>query len=167
PHARSGGGGGHRRDPGVRPRPVRSDDGAAPQGRLPAPPGGGGGGAGGGPPRAAPALAGRALAARGGGGGGREFGGVCGGGARAVVSDEGEPVPVGGIGELVVGVYRTGERARWLPEGRLEFPGRLEQDDQAGLPAPAGPGKPAPPTPIEELMRGIWSEVLGILGSQI
>jgi amino acid adenylation domain-containing protein len=125
-----------------------------------------------------------------------------------VVDGEGELVPIGVAGELLVGgaglargywrrpdltaerfrpdplgrragarVYRTGDRVRWLPEGRLAILGRGRQvgrqvePDSAALPASASPaeqgGESAPRTLAEGLMRELWSEVLGVEGPQI
>jgi acyl carrier protein len=104
-----------------------------------------------------------------------------------VASRHGQLLPVGATGELCVGgpglasvlngsgppegsiphpvsgepgarMYRTGDQARHLPGGRIEFVERLQGGAQAGADKPFQ----APQTPTEQTMAQIWSDVLGV-----
>jgi amino acid adenylation domain-containing protein len=79
------------------------------------------------------------------------------------------PVPLGVAGELCIDVpgerlHRTGDRARFLGDGRLELLGRLdEQGKTAAAPRPGTVREERSPSNAEEkALVGIWSEVLGV-----
>jgi acyl carrier protein len=66
------------------------------------------------------------------------------------------PDPFGSGGRL----YRTGDLARWRADGVLELVERVERQGQAA--AAAARAYEAPRTPTEELVAGIWCEVLKV-----
>ena len=66
------------------------------------------------------------------------------------------PDPFGSGGRL----YRTGDLARWRADGVLELVDRAERQGQAA--AAAARAYEAPRTPVEEVIAGIWSEMLGV-----
>jgi acyl carrier protein len=98
------------------------------------------------------------------------------------------PAPVGVLGELYIGadglrgsvgqpgltaaqflpdpfgsgarLYRARTLARWRADGVLEFVERAER--LAHAVAPAARAYEAPRTPVEEVIAGIWSEMLGV-----
>ncbi|MCP5055087.1 MAG: AMP-binding protein, partial [bacterium] len=55
-------------------------------------------------------------------------------------------------------LYKTGDLARWLPDGNIQFLGRVDQDDDGIEETPAE--KVAPRDEIEETLAKIWSELL-------
>nr|WP_101947390.1 non-ribosomal peptide synthetase [Mycobacterium sp. 3519A] len=81
-----------------------------------------------------------------------------------VLDDHDQPVPVGVIGDVHYAgaafeppMYRSGQRARWTADGRLEFVGRTEQS--------APPPKPADATPqtdTEKTLAAMLADVLGV-----
>jgi non-ribosomal peptide synthetase component F/acyl carrier protein len=107
-----------------------------------------------------------------------------------VVGRHGQILPIGAVGELCIGstgltaslssaessartwiprpfggesearLYRTGDKARYLPGGKLEF---VSSPNDLAQPASES-DKPfdAPRTPAEQTMAEIWSEILGV-----
>nr|WP_082965399.1 non-ribosomal peptide synthetase [Mycobacterium sp. ACS1612] len=81
-----------------------------------------------------------------------------------VLDDHGQPVPVGVVGDVHYAgpafdppMYRSGQRARWTADGRLEFLGRTEQS--------APPSKPAAATAqtdTEKTLAAMLAEVLSV-----
>ncbi len=104
---------------------------------------------------------------------------------RYVLDQQGEPVPLGFVGELALGaggpapaeagrpggyLERTGDLARLRPDGRVETLGRMEDllasRDGVGDAPEEGPGWPEggaelPETPLQEQIAELWCEVLG------
>ena len=97
-----------------------------------------------------------------------------------VIDGRGEPVPVGAAGERAVAapdgrLERTGERARFLASGAVEglgwrddpvdlapLPVFLETGDPPAVGEPADDGGAAPSGPVQELLAGLWRDLLGI-----
>ncbi|MFG1932281.1 amino acid adenylation domain-containing protein [Mycobacterium sp. NPDC048908] len=83
-----------------------------------------------------------------------------------VLDDQRQPVPVGVVGDVYYSgaafdspMHRSGERARWTEDGRLEFVGRLEQSVTPRL-ADATGAEP-PQTDTEKTVAAMLAEVLG------
>ena len=86
--------------------------------------------------------------------------------AVSILDSNGQLMPEGAIGELWVhadgGAQRTGELARWTPEGELQKVGRVEDRAAAGLAAAVPEEQPfvEPRTETEQRMARVWSTVL-------
>lgn len=84
-----------------------------------------------------------------------------------VLDDRGQPVPIGVIGDVHYtgpafgdAGYRSGDRARWTEDGRLEFVGRTEIP-AAAKPADATCSEP-PHTDTEKALAAMLAEVLDV-----
>jgi mycobactin peptide synthetase MbtE len=83
-----------------------------------------------------------------------------------VLDDRLRPVPVGVVGDVHYAgaafdlrLYRSGDRARWTGDGRLEFVGRTDESPQT----PASVGQPSEPprTDTEKALAAMLADVLG------
>jgi mycobactin peptide synthetase MbtE len=84
-----------------------------------------------------------------------------------VLDDLLQPVPIGVVGDVHYAgttfdsqLHASGERARWLEDGRLEFVGRI---DATSAPKPADGTTSEPPrTDTEQALAAMLAEVLGV-----
>ena len=84
-----------------------------------------------------------------------------------VLDDQLRPVPVGVVGDVHYAGpafaetgHRSGERARWTEDGRLEFVGHIHESTPA-VSADAAPSEP-PQTETEQALAAMLAEVLGV-----
>jgi mycobactin peptide synthetase MbtE len=84
-----------------------------------------------------------------------------------ILDDDLQPVPMGVVGDvhyagaaLPSRLHRSGERARWTEDGRLEFVGRIEEATTPET-ADATPSEP-PHTDTEQALAAMLAEVLGV-----
>jgi mycobactin peptide synthetase MbtE len=82
-----------------------------------------------------------------------------------ILDEEGEPVPVGVVGDVYyrgpafdATQYRSGERARWTEDGRLEFTPRADTHPTQPVDRSSEP----PHTATEKALAAILADVLGV-----